>query len=110
MDQIQQNQTGTPPQAPQEERSIGALIGSIIVVAIIVIGGIYFWMTRQDEYEMPLPGQISTNPPTIPIDQIETAALLNQGTSNEVSDIEKDLNASNFDNIDAGMKDIEAQL
>lgn len=107
MDQMQQNPAGTPPQAPQEEKSVGALIGSIIVIAIIIIGGIYFWMTR--ESESPLPGETSPLGQTMTPDQ-ETAALLNQGTSDEISDIEKDLGATNFDNLDAGMSDIDAQL
>src|SRR3989344_3245973 len=106
MDQIQQNQTEPPPQASQEEGSVGALIGSIIVVAVIVIGGIYFWMTRSGETP-----STETSPlgQTVPPDQ-ETAALLNQGTSDEISDIENDLNATNLNNLDAGMNDINAQL
>ncbi|KKQ57684.1 MAG: hypothetical protein US77_C0018G0007 [Microgenomates group bacterium GW2011_GWC1_38_14] len=106
MEPTQQNQTGTPAGMPQEEKSVGALIGSIIVVAVIVIGGIYFWMTRSGETP-----STETSPlgQTVPPDQ-ETAALLNQGTSDEISDIEKDLNATNLNNLDAGMDDINAQL
>ena len=106
MEPTQQNQTGTPTGMPQEEKSVGALIGSIIVVAVIVIGGIYFWMTRSGETP-----STETSPlgQTVPPDQ-ETAALLNQGTSDEISDIEKDLNATNLNNLDAGMDDINAQL
>jgi len=106
MEPTQQNQTGTPAGMPQEEKSVGALIGSIIVVAVIVIGGIYFWMTRSGETP-----STETSPlgQTVPPDQ-ETAALLNQGTSDEISDIEKDLNATNLNNLDAGMNDINAQL
>lgn len=107
MDQMQQNPTGTPVGMPPEEKSMGALIGSIIVIAVIVIGGIYFWMTRNGE--SPVPGETPPLGQTVAPDQ-ETAALLNQGTSSEISDIEKDLNATNFDNLDAGMGDIDAQL
>lgn len=109
MDQMQQNPTGTPTQAPQEEKSMGALIGSVIVIAVIVIGGIYFWMTRSGESTAPATTETPSLGQTVAPDQ-ETAALLNQGTSNEVSDIEKDLNATNFDNLDAGMNDINTQL
>lgn len=105
MEPTQQNQTGTPAGMPQEEKSVGALIGSIIVVAVIVIGGIYFWMTRSGE----TPTATSPLGQTVTPDQ-ETAALLNQGTSDEISDIEKDLNATNLNNLDAGMNDIDAQL
>lgn len=101
---------GTPAGAPQEEKSMGPLIGSIIVIAIIVIGGIYFWMTRSvNAPETPSGTETSTLGQTTAPDQ-ETAALLNQGTSDEVVDIEKDLNATNLNNLDAGMNDINTQL
>ncbi len=29
----------------QEQKSNGALVGSIIIVIILIIGGIYFWQT-----------------------------------------------------------------
>lgn len=109
MEPTQQNQTETPAGMPQEEKSVGALIGSIIVIAVIVIGGIYFWMTRNGESTAPATTETPSLGQTVTPDQ-ETAALLNQGTSSEVSDIEKDLNATNFDNLDAGMGDIDAQL
>ena len=109
MDQTQQNPTGTPGGTPQEEKSMGPLIGSVIIVAIIVIGGIYFWMTRSAETPTPaLPETAPLGQTTTP-DQ-ETAALLNQGTSDNTADIEKDLNATDLNNLDAGMNDIKAQL
>lgn len=109
MEPTQQNQTGTPAEMPKEEKSMGALIGSIIVVAVIVIGGIYFWMTRSSESTAPVTTETSPLGQTVTPDK-EIAALQNQGTSDEISDIEKDLNATNFDNLDAGMGDIDAQL
>lgn len=109
MDQMQQNGMGTPAGMPQEEKSMGALVGSIIVIAVIVIGGVYFWMTRSGESTTPTPIETPPLGQTVTPDQ-ETAALLNQGTSNEIPDIEKDLNATNLNNLDAGMNDINAQL
>jgi len=107
MDQMQQNTTGTPAGLPQEEKSMGALIGSIIVIAVIVLGGIYLWITRSSES----PTQTETPPlgQTVKPDEA-TAALLVQGTSSEISAIEKDLSATNLNNIDAGMSDINSQL
>lgn len=34
-----------------EKKSNGALIGSIIVVLVLIIGGIYVWMTKLDKPE-----------------------------------------------------------
>lgn len=32
----------------QEKKSYGALIGSVIIIVILVLGGIYFWMSQQN--------------------------------------------------------------
>lgn len=104
---MQQNTAGTPTGLPQEEKSMGALIGSIIVIAVIVLGGIYFWVTRSGESTTPT--EAPTLGQAVKPDEA-TAALLVQGTSTEISDIEKDLNATNLNDIDAGMNDISSQL
>lgn len=31
---------------PQEKKSNGALIGSIVIIVILIIGGIYIWQTK----------------------------------------------------------------
>ncbi|MFN4181214.1 MAG: hypothetical protein ACK4FA_00750 [Candidatus Paceibacteria bacterium] len=33
----------------QDKKSYGALIGSVIIIVILVLGGIYFWMSKQNE-------------------------------------------------------------
>lgn len=33
----------------QDKKSYGALIGSVIIIVILVLGGIYFWMSKQGE-------------------------------------------------------------
>lgn len=108
MDQTQQNpqnQTGMPGGAPQEEKSVGALIGSIIIIVIIVIGGIYFWATQ----EKMMPSDAPTQTENMMEDQ-STNMLREQGTSDELSDIETDINATNVNNLDAEFSDIDAQL
>jgi uncharacterized protein HemX len=111
MDQMQQTpQTpaGNPGEAPREEKSVGALIGSIIVIVIIILGGIYFWMTRQSSTEQ-TPAQGTATDQSVAPDQ-QTAALLDQGTSSDISSIEKDLNATDLNNLYAEMSNIDSQL
>lgn len=108
MDQTQQNpqnQTGMPGGTPQEEKSVGALIGSIIIIVIIVIGGIYFWATQEKMMPLDTPTQMENM-----MGDQSTNMLLEQGTSDELSDIEKDLNATNLNNLDAELNDIQGQL
>ncbi len=33
----------------QDKKSYGALIGSVIIIVILVLGGIYFWMSKQGD-------------------------------------------------------------
>ncbi|MFA6397450.1 MAG: hypothetical protein WDK96_01200 [Candidatus Paceibacterota bacterium] len=75
-----------------ESKSHGALIGSIIVVVILIIGGIYFWNTdvKQALQEKQLNQQ----------DEQLVQQLNTQGTSDELADIEKDLNDTQLDNLD----------
>ncbi|HWA31953.1 MAG TPA: hypothetical protein VG694_00665 [Candidatus Paceibacterota bacterium] len=37
---------------PAEQKSNGALIGSIIIIVILVIGAIYFWQTSLRDKEL----------------------------------------------------------
>ncbi|HEY4477692.1 MAG TPA: hypothetical protein VJB09_00245 [Candidatus Paceibacterota bacterium] len=32
----------------QEKKSYGALIGSVIIIVILILGGIYFWISKQN--------------------------------------------------------------
>ena len=64
-----------------EKGGMGALIGSVIVVIILVFGGIYFWGQNVDE-----------------IKKSENAT-----TTDSISDIEADLNAENLDTLDADL-------
>ncbi len=44
-----------------EQKSNGALVGSIIIIIILVIGGIYFWKSSVREQMMPLSSDSSTS-------------------------------------------------
>jgi hypothetical protein len=37
-----------------EQKSNGALVGSIIIIIILIIGGIYMWQNRPEENTIPL--------------------------------------------------------
>jgi hypothetical protein len=71
-----------------EKKSYGALIGSIIIIIILIIGGIYVWQSRVKSVE--------TNK------QLQAEAL-NALTSDELNKLGEDLNATDTDlNIDVG--------
>lgn len=62
--------------------SAGPVIGIIVILAIIILGGLYFWGQRAGD------GTV--------LEEINT-----QGVSNDTSSIESDLNATDIENLDA---------
>jgi len=112
-----QETTPTPsdtPQSPEpnvlgekEHSSVGPIIASIIIIILIVIGGIYFWgaILNDSGYT---PSQDSE---AIVEDDSKTNDLNNQGTSDDVSDIEADLQATDVDGLEGNDLDlIDAQF
>ena len=83
------------------EKSSGPLVGIIIVVVLLIIGGYYYWTTQVDR------GDTQTQESAI---SPETASIIEslqtQGTTDEISDIEDDLNSTDLENLDAELDDI----
>lgn len=90
-----------PMQADVNKKSAGPLIAVIIILALIIIGGLYFLRTRSAQ-----PAYV----PTTPEGDVVTESLNKQGNSDDLNSIEADLNATNLDNLDQGASAIEAQL
>ncbi|MBP6865936.1 MAG: hypothetical protein KBC12_00100 [Candidatus Pacebacteria bacterium] len=68
----------------QEKKSYGALIGSVIIIVILVLGGIYFWMSKQNN-EMQIQETQTPN---------EESSKLNaedEATASELSNLEAEL-------------------
>lgn len=123
MDNMQSNPgTGSSPaHAPMgnmggmggsEEKSAGALIGSIIVIVILIVGGLYLWNSKMQEQRMMEDGTMMDKGDTMMMEDpammedTATADLEAQGSSDEVSDIEADLNTTNLEGLDAEMQQI----
>jgi len=67
-----------------ETKSNGALLGSIVIVLILVIVGIYFW-------------KISIENKSVMQNEEETSSL------NETSSLEADLNSTDLESMDSGI-------
>jgi len=102
-----------PTQTPQpiltaekESGSIGPMIASVIIIILIVVGGIYFWGAVLNDS-----GYVPQDDSEIVEDDAKTNELNEQGTSDDVADIEADLEATNVDNLEGGELDtIEASF
>lgn len=100
MDTFNPNQM-PPMQTDVNKRSMGPLIAVIIILALIIIGGLYFLRARSV--------QPTYVPPAPETDSI-TDSLNKQSSSDDLNSIEADLNATDLDNLDQGAAAIETQL
>lgn len=88
---------------PENKSSIGSIIGTIIVIAIIILGGLYFWGKRIDEARMK-EGLVSNEPvenTQVVDDNMEANAIMSVSGSDDLNSIEAELKATNLDNLGA---------
>ncbi len=99
--------------APQENtppnHGMGALVGTLIVLAVLVLGGVYFFLNQQMAAQQ--------TPPVILGDTIPTPPVQNSpapSSSDTVSAIDADIGATDLNQldaqIDADLQAIEASL
>jgi len=100
----------TPPLAPHEEKSVGPAVGIIIIIFIIVLGGLYFWGQR---LEMIAPATSDApQEETVAADASAQAELMKiklQGSGDDVSSMEADLNATNVDSLGNEMNSVDGE-
>ena len=100
----------TIPQAPRndepEKSSSGPIAGIAIIVILLIAGGVYFWssvLNKEETEQLPM---IQSGG--------EVDAIVNQlnlqGTSDEVADIEADLNTTDLGSLDSELEDLLDEL
>ncbi len=82
----------------QNKKSMGPLLAVIIILALIIIGGLYFLKNRV------------SNEQAGPQNDSVVESLNMQSENDDLGSIEADLNASDFNNLDQGAAVIEAEL
>jgi len=95
-----------PPMNQPPKKSVGPIVGVIIIILVIILGGLYFWGSKLN---MPTTGEESAASIMAKPDA-QTESLKSQGTSDTVSSIETDLNATNVNGLNQEMGTIETQL
>lgn len=91
---------------PEAKEGNGALIGTIIVILVIILGGIYVLFLKP---EATTPNNIEINGGLNSEDSVVNE-LSQQGESAELSEIEADLNSTNLEDLDTDLNDIEKEL
>lgn len=82
-------------QSGGQEGSAGPVIGTIIILAVIVLGGLYFWGQRSDD------GMMDDTAPTEEMTEGEVESANTQSDSDDVDSIDADLDATDVDDLDA---------
>lgn len=96
MDINTMNTSGPSVSGPSnEKRSVGPVIGLIIILVIILIGGIYFFWTSRTANAPKNEG----TPAVENGEAVDTRTILNQNSSDDVSAIEADLDGFNESDI-----------
>ena len=80
----------------QNKSSVGSIIGTIIIIALIILGGLYFWGKRIEESKATQSAMTETIQPSS--DQ-EAATIKSLSSSDDVDSIEADLNNTKLDNL-----------
>ena len=85
------------------------ILDVILVLGLVVMGASYIRMSQERALPSPTPMPTSLPTPSEETDA-QTSALEEQGTSDEVEDIEADLEATELSDIDKELEDIESEL
>jgi len=97
------NATDSSPITAEENGGLGATIGSVIVIVVLILGGFYLWSQKNANIEALLDEPLPESDETL-------TALQAQSTSDNIESIENDLNATDLENLDAELADIDALL
>jgi hypothetical protein len=97
--------SGSGPET--KEGSAGPLVGSTIVIIIIILGGLYFLNQRASDDAT----DTGTTGDEIRLEEDSAALdLAAQSESDEVGDIETDLDITELDDLDEELGDIDVEL
>ncbi len=80
----------------ESEKSYGPIIGLVIIIIIIALGSVYFLGKR---------GETTPTSQQAALENIQT-----QSSSDEIADINTDLQATDFSDLDAELTDLDAEL
>jgi len=98
MDGQNQMNPGMNQPVKPEESGVGPIIATIIILAVIVLGGLYFWNQRTSSME----DTNGTVPTTYGTDA-DTSAIDSQSNSDDTTSIQNDLNTTNTTSVDSGL-------
>lgn len=110
--EVSENQysENTPQTNEKRSKSIGSIIGLAIIIVILIFGGLYYWgaqINKQQTQE-----QLDNTTAEMIENQLDTALeqLQAQNESDEISDIEIDLNDTVLEGLDQELENIDVEF
>lgn len=78
------------------EGGVGPVIATIIILAVIVLGGLYFWMQRSASNDM------NTTPTSAQV-TVDTSAIDTQSSADDTASIGTDLKSTDTTSVDGSL-------
>jgi uncharacterized protein HemX len=101
-----QNQAPAGP-TPHKETAVGPVIAIIVIILILIAGGAYYILqtapTLSESATLPTAEDVAAS------QDPDVQAALSQGTSDNLADIEADLNATNMGAVDTAISGLQLQ-
>ncbi len=109
------NMNSFPPVAPQRRGGWGPMFGIFIIVLLLIVGALYFWgekLSKQQSAQPQQSGQTQPQQQTQPQSTGDTAtdSLLSLSSSDNLSMIEADLNATDLATLDSGASTMDTSI
>lgn len=83
----------------KKDSNVGPIIGSIIIIVLIVLGGLYFWGYIINKQHVNAP---TTDEPKV--EEVKTEEIADP----DVDEINNELNSTNVDEVDSELNQIDA--
>ena len=91
---------------PKKSGGMGPILGILIIILLLIVGALYLWGEKLSQED----GATQTQTENTGYEDAATAALSQQGSSDDLSSIRADLESTNTTNLDAGSSDIDSNI
>lgn len=96
-----QNNFQSENKPTKKDSNIGPIIGSVIIIVLIILGGLYFWGYIINKQQVNAPTTEESE-----VEEVKTEEIADP----DVAEINNELNSTNVDEIDSELNKIDAEF